>query len=293
MEQRVLLWVVKELQVHFRGRLLRDNLRKWEDLPTCYRVSVQMSDVLQGSRHYEDVLVAVRSLCGKVIEWREPRAESWHSTSIIYEARHEKGSGVVSFYVSVSLLELILDFSFGFSKFSLENIFRLRSPYAMRLYALMSSQRRPVTLRVESLYGMFDLSGKYAQVSDFEKKVLRPARKSLDDLKMNSFSYAANKPGRKILSYTFFPIHREFDDKKKLLAQLPVSAVCHAQLKKVLLDEFGFSSRELGSHKELLDEFSKLPSWESSLSDILHRFRKGAKGKGWVIAALRGEVDNS
>lgn len=292
MEQRVLLQVVRGLQVRFRGRLLAEDLQKRAEIPTSYKVSLQMSDVLAGSRHYEDVLDAVRSLCGKVIEWREPRAATWHSTSIIYEARHEKGSGVVSFYVSVSLLALILDFSFGFSKFSLENIFRLRSPYAMRLYALMSSQRRPVAFRVETLYQMFDLSGKYAQVSDFEKKVLRPAKKILDELKINSFSYSANKPGRKILSYTFFPIRREFDDKKKLLAQLPVSAVCHAQLKKVLLDEFGFSSRELGSHKELLDEFSKLPSWESSLSDILHRFRKGAKGKGWVIAALRGEVDN-
>lgn len=293
MEQRVLLKIVESLQVHFRGRLLKDDLGKWKgNLPEHFFLSVQMSEVLNGSKHYEDVTAAVKSLCGKVIEWSEPRTNSWHSTAIIFDATHIKGSGVVSFFVPRSLVALILDFSSGFSRFSLENIFSLKSPYAMRMYALMSSQKRPIALRIETLYAMFSLGNKYSQVSDFEKKVLRPAKDALDSLKLNSFSYSANKPGRKIISYTFFPIHREIGDKAALLAKLPVSAVCSAHLKQRLMRDFGFSNRELSAHKEMLDEFSKLPEMEMKIADIFHRYTKSNKGKGWVIAAMRSEVEN-
>lgn len=293
MEQRVLYKIVESLQVQFRGKLLKDNFDKWRGtIPEHYAVSLQMAEVLNGSKHYEDVVLAVKSLCGKVIEWSEPRSCAWHATSLIYDARHLKGSGIVSFFVCADLIRLILDFSFGFSRFDLEKMLALKSPYAMRLYALMSSQRHPIALRISTLYEMFSLSGKYSQVSDFEKKILRPAKKALDDAKMNSFSYQANKPGRKIISYTFFPIRREIGDKKSLLAKLPVSAVCSGRLKQRLMRDFGFSNRELSAHKEMLDEFSKVPDFEMKLADIFHRFTKSNKGKGWVIAALRSEVEN-
>lgn len=293
MEQRILYKIVESLQVQFRGRLLKDDFGKWKGtIPEHFAIALQMSDVLNGSKHYEDVIAAVKSLCGKVIEWSEPRSGIWHSTSFIFDARHLKGSGVVTFFVCADLIRLVLNFSYGFSRFNLEKILTLKSPYAMRLYALMSSQKHPIALRISSLYEMFSLSGKYAQVSDFEKKILRPAKKILDDAKINSFSYQANKPGRKIVSYTFFPIHREFGDKKALLAKLPVSAVCSGRLKQRLMRDFGFSNRELSAHKEMLDEFSKVPDFEMKLADIFHRFSKSNKGKGWVIAALRSEVEN-
>lgn len=54
----------------------------------------------------------------------------------------------------------------------------------------------------------------------------------------------------------------------------------------------GFTTKEISAHKILLNDFCKLPYCTDTIYNIERRFRKGKKNKGYVIAAIRDEVDN-
>ena len=54
----------------------------------------------------------------------------------------------------------------------------------------------------------------------------------------------------------------------------------------------GFTTKEISAHKILLNDFCKLPYCTDTIYNIERRFRKGKKNKGYVIAAIRDEVDS-
>lgn len=290
-EQRIMLKIVEHAQVHIKGLWIKKNLTRVPHDGDNLKLVLQSSDILSdGSHHYEDVMAAVRGLESRQFEFFDTETNTWHATPIIYNARLRKGSGVFSFYVADIVYDVILDFTKGFSKYNLEKALALDSPYAVRLYAMVASQTRPLTLSVEELYKTFGVVGKYSQTADFLKKVIEPSRQHLDWAGLNSFRWEPVKLGRKIVQITLIPVKREPERVADLLAKLPVSAVVQKELNMAMMAKFGFSSRELGAHKAVLESFGKMPNWVDKLMEIEHRFLKGQKSKGYVINAIRGEV---
>lgn len=290
-EQRIMLKIVEQAQIYIKGMWLRENMCRVPHEGGNIEISLVVKDILsEGSKHYEDVKQAVQALEKRQFEYYDSEDKTWHLTPIIYNARIRVGTGVVKFYVADIIYDCILDFTKGFSKYNLEKALQLDSPYAVRLYALLCAQNRPQTYRVDDLKKMFGVESKYDQTADFIKKVIRPAQAKLDAMGMNSFNFEKLTVGRQIVAIIFTPVKHEEHAAAQVLAKLPLSAVVLKELKIVLLQKFGFSSRELSAHKELLDHFGRIPQWFNKLMDIEHRMHKGDKSKGWVIQAIRGEV---
>lgn len=290
-EQRIMLKIVEQAQIYIKGMWLKENMYRVPHVGSNIEISIVVKDILsEGSKHYEDVKQAVQTLENRQFEYYDSEDKTWHLTPIIYNARIRVGTGVVKFYVADIIYDCILDFTKGFSKYNLEKALQLDSPYAVRLYALLCAQNRPQTYRIEDLKKMFGVESKYNQTADFIKKIIRPAQAKLDAMGMNSFNFEKLTVGRQIVALTFTPVKREDQAAAQVLAKLPLSAVVLKELKIVLLQKFGFSSRELSAHKELLDHFGRIPQWYQKLMDIEHRMHKGDKSKGWVIQAIRGEV---
>lgn len=290
-EQRIMLKIVEQAQIYIKGMWLRENMCRVPHEGSNIEISLVVKDILsEGSKHYEDVKQAVKALEKRQFEYYDSEDKTWHLTPIIYNARIRVGTGVVKFYVADIIYDCILDFTKGFSKYNLEKALQLDSPYAVRLYALLCAQNRPQTYRVDDLKKMFGVESKYDQTADFIKKVIRPAQAKLNAMGMNSFNFEKLTVGRQIVAIIFTPVKHEEHAAAQVLAKLPLSAVVLKELKIVLLQKFGFSSRELSAHKELLDHFGRIPQWFNKLMDIEHRMHKGDKSKGWVIQAIRGEV---
>ena len=63
------------------------------------------------------------------------------------------------------------------------------------------------------------IQDKYAKTNDFVRKVIEPAKNELDELSPYTFEWSANKEGKKIVSFNFYPIfkpeHRDAELYKK------------------------------------------------------------------------------
>lgn len=290
-EQRILLKVVEHAQSRLRGLVIKNNLYKWQHDFDNVEMIIPIKDILtDGSQHYSQVREAASRLTRRVFEYQDAVSGKWFSSSVIYNASHDPHSGVIKFYVSRTLFDVLLDFSKGFRQYSLETALSLSSPYASRLYSLMCGQSSPLRLEVTELKKMFGVEDKYAQTADFIKKIITPSQKCLDDYGCTSFTFSRVKQGQKVVALLFFPVKRDEPTVEQRLAKVPVSLVLSKEIKITLMQIAGFTMKELGPHKVLFDEFAKLPECYSVLLDIVNRMVSYNKNKGYVIAAMRSEV---
>lgn len=290
-EQRLMLCIVEHAQERVKGCLIKDNLVKMDHSFDNVFFSVPAIKVLpKGNQHYEYVREAVLALMERKVQFWDSSSKTWIATPILYNAKYSKGSGCVTFYVSRTVFDVILDFTKGYRKYELEVALSLDSPYAARMYALMNGQPRPLRLDIAVLKKMFGVEDKYAQTADFIKKVIEPSKKALDAIGANSFTYSRIKSGIKVVALLFFPVKRVDESKKAQLAKTAVSYIMPKEIKILLMRLAGFSLKELAAHKQMLEDYAKLPSCYEVLQEIINRANDRGKEKGYIIAAMRSEI---
>lgn len=292
-EQRILLKVVEFAQSQLKGRLLKNSLFRMEHDLDNVRIQIPVRYILtEGSKHYEDVREAAIKLMGRRFEFWDTNSGAWYSSPLIYNVAYVEGGGLLSFYVSKMLFDVILDFTKGFCKYDLETALSLSSPYAVRMYALVASQTRPIVYTIGQLKKMFGVEDKYKQTRDFLIKVIDAAKKILDDAQCNSFTYSKIKNGKKVESICIAPLKRRQLTAEELAAKVSLKRLVDNEILVVLISYMGFTTKEISAHKILLNDFCKLPYCTDTIYNIERRFRKGKKNKGYVIAAIRDEVDS-
>ena len=291
-EQRILLKIVEHAQSRIKGVVIKNHLEQWQHDFDNVQMMIPIKDLLSdGSQHYAQVREAASSLERRIFEYQDSQKKGWFSTPVIYNVHHDARSGVIKFYVARRLFDIILDFTKGFRQYNLETALTLSSPYASRLYALMCGQASPLRLEIAELKRMFGVEAKYSQTADFIKKVIEPSRRCLDDRGCTSFTFSRVKKGQKVVALTFFPVVRDEKTKAQKLAPIGISLWLSKEMKIYLMQLGGFSLRELSSHKAMIDEFSKLPSCVEAINDILNRAQIKGMNKGYIINAMRSEVE--
>lgn len=292
-EQRILLCVVENCQVLYKGKIISRLKKEDIDIPQYIKIVVNARDILSdGSKHYEYVRDAARSLARKTIEYWDTERKVWTLFSVIDNVRYYKGSGQLSFHVNYQLLAIISDFSKGFSRFELNTAFELKSSYSVRLYSLLCSCSRPWTIRLDELRRIFDTGDMYKQNADFIKKIIKPSKEELDHKQCNSFDYEIVKEKTKIVAITFKPIKRQAPTVEDLAAKCGLSFFVDREIYLLLMNYIGFTYKELSCHKQLLKAFCELPAALDRIRNIEARVRKKGKGKGYVIEAMRSEVNH-
>lgn len=291
-EQRILIKIVEHAQSRLKGLVIRDKLEQWQHDFDNVKMAIPIKELLSdGSQHYNQVRAAALRLMERKIEYQDTQTRSWFATPIIYNVTHDAKSGVIKFYVARKVFDIMLDFTKGFRQYSLESALTINSPYASRLYALMSGQTRPLRMEVSELKKMFGVEDKYKQTADFIKKVIEPSKLLLDANGMTSYTYNRVREGNKVVAILFFPIQRTQETKAKLSAKVPVYALMPKAMQIHLVVDGGFSARELSAHKVLLEEFSHIPNAVEKLYQIIDRSHGKTKPKGYIVNALRSELN--
>lgn len=103
-------------------------------------------------------------------------------------------------------------------KYELITTMKFNSVYTMRMYELMSGQKRPLYYSFEQLKEMFCVTDKYKLIGHFKIRVLDVAKKELDDSSPYSFNYIAVKEGRKVIGFKLFPTYKSDNQDKELIA---------------------------------------------------------------------------
>ena len=186
----------------------------------------------------------------------------------------------------------IVDFRKGYRQYSLEIALNLPSPFAVRFYILMAKSASPLVYSIDELKAMFGMEDKYTQTADFIKKVILPAQKVLDDAAVSSFHFERIKAGTKVTALKFYPVRREQPSDNQLAAKISTSIYLDKDIQLYLMRVAGFSLRELSAHKVLLAEFAKINEAMAILADICNRAAKRGRTKGWIISAIRSELDS-
>lgn len=290
-EQRILIKIIEHGQQRIKGLWLKEHLRKLEHDYDNVRIVIPAKYLLSdGSQHYEQVYDAARALCNRRFEFEDEEHKVWFCSSLIHGVTLKKRSGLLSFYVDRVFFDVLYDFSRGYCQYDLSTVLSLPTPYAVRFYILMNGQHNPITYGVPFLKKMFGVEDKYTQTADFIKKVVDTAQSALDEAKVNSFTYQRVRQGNKVTQLTFTPIKRAPLSQQQIMAQLAVSQLVSADIRNIMTVECGFTLKELGAHKALLEQLSKHPAAIDILDRIVERARKGRKEKGYIINAIKSEL---
>ena len=288
-EQRILLKVIEHAQIVLKGKLIKNMLFRMEHDLDNVKIDLPVRYIMQdGSKHYELIKEAARSLMGRRFEYYDTMCKAWYSSPLIYNVAYVQGSGLLSFYVSKMLFDVALDFTKGFCKYDLETALNLSNPHAVRFYALLSNQTKPIIYPVADLKKMFGVADKYKQTRDFILKIIEPAKKCLD----NTFEYSRIFHGNKVTQIKFVPKRMRTETAEELAAKINMKRLVDQEILVVMVSYMGFTTKELSAHKVLLNEYCKIPFAQENIYSIERRFRKGKKNKGYVIAAIRSEVDS-
>lgn len=292
-EQRIMCVIVKHASMFRNGDVMKRTLYAWDVNNYDLNVKLSIRDVLgDDDKHYDRVLASCRSLMSRQFVICDPKSGSWFATPIIYNVLHDAGSGVIQFFVSAKLMAAIVDFRKGYRQYSLDVVLNLPSPFAVRFYILMAKSSSPLVYSVDELKAMFGMENKYTQTADFIKKVVIPAQKVLDDAAISSFHFERIKTGTKVTALKFWPVRREQPSDNQLAAKISTSIYLDKDLQLYLMRVAGFSIRELSAHKILLAEFAKINEAMAILADICNRAAKRGRSKGWIISAVRSELDS-
>lgn len=292
-EQRLLLAIVDGCQEYFRKKYLKLLTQSPPPKQSVDKmIEIKMASLLDDNdTHYSRVKAAVKSLQSKNMQLYHPDTKIWESSPLIGLVRHAERSGTLHVMVPSMFLRALYDLRMGYSQYDLEAALTLQSPYAVRMYAIVAHQSRPLTMQVSVLKQIFGVVDKYSQTRDFIKRVIIPAQKALSDAHLPSFEFKKEFKGQKVTAITFQRVQAEqavayYSDPKATDLQ----QACGEEIWNMLTSRVGFTRRELLVHEKLLRAALNLPCCVQIFRDIVHRWYKGNKSKGYIINALKSET---
>lgn len=299
-EKRILGRLILLMQPMLEGQKLKGkvivNRDLWDDYNFEMPISLLATDTNQA--RFKD---AIKALHLKYFEHKDEEG-NWEIIHLIETPKILK-KGIVRFRLSDKLVNVFLDFSKGYSKYNAKVSLNLKSIYSMRLYELISNQKKPITFKIETLREMFKLGDKYKLTGSFIQYIIDPSKKELDDFSNWSFNYKPIKRGRKYEYIEFSPIH--YTDREspqvqqaEVIRQVNLSWDIPTQVRKFLIDTCGCSERILKQKKtrETIQAFITIYQTETlnKLNEIWERAnREGKNRQKYLIGAINREVESN
>lgn len=305
-EKRILYRIIEVLQAYLSGIKLNYNYSVQEALykDADTEISIESKAFLkdENDNNYEEVKKALKSLRNKTFDYED--ASEWAVYGIIEKPKIKKYESFVSFKVTPLLLEAFMNFAKGYRKYELITAMQLESRFSMRMYELMSKQKKPITFSIDDLKSMFKVEKKYKDTNRFISQTIKVAKEELDEKSPYTFDIKENRGGRggKINSITFIPkFQSQFQDEKlernQLQQQISSGYTLTREEVNYLYLHFGFTEDELRKNIEvfkdvkavsdLLNEAAKI---RAKMNELAQKHNVIHNQKGYLINSLRNLV---
>lgn len=292
-EKRIIYRLIEFAQDEIKGIMIRDNLHKIE--PTLFgrEITMPISDILkdESDKNYTIAKKSFGALSEKFIIYEDD--DIWQKTPIITNPKIKKNEGISKFYVFDEIWKSLLDFTKGYRKYELVTAMQFKSVYSMRIYELISGQKRPLEFSIEHLREMFCIKDKYSNANDFKRWVLDVAKKELDENSPYSFNYKEVKEGRKVVGFKFFPtFNPDNKDANLYETELRSKVSASAQISREAYDYFRFSfefkTDEISKNKKtIIEGEKKIPDFIGFLSSLVGPSKTANNRIGYVINAIK------
>ena len=311
LEQRVVLRIMEYASNHLKGIKLKDHLHKIDLGLFNVTITMPASDVLFNTKmKHHDIEKALYALRSRSFEYKDENR--YTVCGFINNATYVYRSGMITVEVDNRIWDVLSDFSLGFKRFELNKALALPTSSALQFYMIMSGQERPFRLSIAELKSWLGIPAeKYRKdekdrIDHLEERVLRPVKRMLDETCPYTFTYEKlrenpNNCKSPVVGFELMPVYQEkFRDQElervHLTAKVSLGFIS-PQVTNYMKQQMGFDRNSLSPHKELLIKAVKLlPDVLGTLEDIQGRRRKKSgevMGIGWVIQAIRGEVEKA
>ena len=298
-EKRILSNLIGIMQDKLQGRKLRGRIEK--DLFDDYHVEISLSELIpdfdrSNSRHYKNALISLRN---RMFEYEDE--DVWRPIGIIERPQIRKKGGIISFDIAKQLVDVFLDFSKGYSKYTLGVSLELKSIYSMRFYELLSNNKISLTYRIDRLKEILNVADKYPDNSNFINRCIKPAKKELDGVANWSFDYTPIKRGKKYELIKFTPIHHpEREDasiqEAEAKRRVHLSWFVERDVRHFLLNVCHFTDKEIKGGKNLatIQLFQKKYGSESvnKMNEIWNRAIQKNDPKRYFMGTLKLETES-
>ncbi len=192
-EQRIILYLVSKIQPTD------------EEFKT-YTLSIKsLHDILglKGNPKYSELKEITRDLMKKVFQVHMNGSlyqMSWLS-SVVYN----DDKGTVSLRFDPVLKPFLLELKKNFTSYKYENIVKLRSSYSIRIYELLKQYERLKEryFTVEDFRSILGLENQYKTYGNLKNRVIKPAKKELENFSDLRFDLEEVKTGRKVTGIKF------------------------------------------------------------------------------------------
>ena len=296
-EKRIIYRLILKLQEELEGKRLTPDLHIEKTKDDDRVVTIRISEFLFDGEHATDrIKAALLSLRNKFFIC--DNGKIWKIVGLIEKPNFGYKRGWVRFEIQPEVYRVLLDFSKGFRKFDIAVAMKMKSPYSMRLYELMSGQKDPLEFRITELKKMFMLTDKYSNNSDFIRRVIAPAQKELDAKSPVSFRFKVRTSGVKIFSIVFIPVVCQERQnpvlvERNLISQVSLMWDFSIEERKILY-EIGFSDREIRNNYNLFRKAKSIVNLYETLVSIKHRSLTASNPQGYVVNTMKyiiGEID--
>lgn len=296
-EKRVLLHLIEMMQPLLEGKRLKGKVS--QDLWGTYHFSLPISFFIDEANENKQTRIknALRALNEKKFEYEDEN--EWRIIRLIEMPRLDK-RGTVEFYLTPQLVDVFLNMSKGYTKFRLDIQLSFRSVHTMRFYELISNQRHPITYGIDKLKAMMGIpEGGYQRNFNFIERVIKPAKRELDDSKSNwTFEFKPIKQGRAFSAIEFTPIHHPEREPEEAIhadamRRVNLSAFIDREMRRYLTGTCGFSQRELKNNHETIQKFANQCGEEAmgKLQEIWGRAITARNPKAYLIGSLKLEIE--
>lgn len=295
-EKRVFLHLIEMMQPLLEGKKLKGKVE--QDLWGTYHFTLPISFFVdEANDNYVRIKNALRALNEKKFEYEDEN--EWQIIRLIEMPKLDK-RGEVQFYLSDKLVECFLNFNKGFTKFQLDISLSFKSTYSMRMYELISGQKGKITYSISKLKEMWDVTEPaYNKNFNFINRIIKQAKKELDEKANWSFEFKPIKKGRTFVALEFTPIHfteRESEEvaHAEAVRRTNLSFFFERELRRYLTNTCGFSPRELKNNAETIKAFGlKYQDMaREKITEIWGRSRSANNPKAYLIGSLKLEIEN-
>ena len=153
---------------------------------------------------YNRARMVTKSLMGKVVELWDEEGNLTQCT-ILHKAYYPKGKPYVEITFHPDVRPHLLQLKERFTRYHIQNVLRLGSAHAVRIYELLKQYETAGerTIEVDRLKKTLGVENKYARYNDFKRNVLEKPRKELAEKCDIAFTFEEIKHGRRVHAIRF------------------------------------------------------------------------------------------
>lgn len=238
----------------------------------CITIDIPMKVLNPSGNNYSLVHKSLQSLEEKGIEMSLPEVKGRKGPSVNEQAMlfrikrlPKKTTHMARLKIEKTLITELLRTTSGLTGLSMDVLFRLRSPYSMRLYEILSHWKDRETLRVslEQLRGWLGTEGKLMATREFLRKVINPAKRQFDQTSDVYFEVVTERTANRI-SHLVFRIRQ----KKNKEAEDMIIMQLREQIQQILRIRFRWKEDQFQQIRHLLNDERCLRSLNEKIARL-------------------------